>query len=128
MSDNLNEKKFICIMCPLGCLITVKADDNGDIKEILGSSCKKGKQYAKDEFTRPMRVLTSTVAIEGAPFSRLPLRTAGFIPKDRMLDCMKEIQKIKVKAPVKIGDVIIRDVLGLKVDVTATRDLFKALL
>jgi CxxC motif-containing protein len=123
MSDRINEKQFTCIMCPLGCTVTVKSDDKGDITEILGNTCKKGEAYARDEFKDPKRVLTSTVAIEGAEFPHLPVRTSGLIPKGRIIDLMKEIRKIKVKAPVKKGDVILANILGLDVDVIATRDL-----
>ena len=123
MSDRINEKKFICIMCPLGCEVTVMSDESGQITEVLGNKCIKGEKYAKDEFTRPLRALTSTVAIEGARFARLPVRTSDLIPKDRMFDCMKEIRNIKAKAPVKLGDKMIENILGLGVDVVATRDL-----
>jgi CxxC motif-containing protein len=130
MSDRTNlpagrqgEKRFICIMCPLGCSVTVKYDDKGSIVQILGASCKKGEAYVKEESTKPVRVLTSTVAIKGAAFSRLPVRTSGLIPKERIFDCMKEIEKMRVKAPVKLGDKIIENLLELGVDVVATRDL-----
>ena len=123
MSDQINEKKFICIICPLGCEVTVRSDKSGQITEVLGNSCKKGENYVRDESTKPMRVLTSTVAVEGGQFARLPVRTSGFIPKDRIFDCMKEIQKIRVKSPVKLGDKMIENILGLGVDVIATRDL-----
>jgi len=130
MSDQNNlpagrqaERKFTCIMCPLGCAVTVKADDSGNILEIIGSRCLKGEKYIRDEFSAPKRVLTSTVAIEGAKFDRLPVRTSDFIPKDKLFDLMKEIQKIKVKAPINIGDIILKNILGLNVDIVATRDL-----
>jgi CxxC motif-containing protein len=123
MSDRITERKFTCIMCPLGCTVTVKADDSGNIFEIIGSRCLKGEKYIRDEFSAPKRVLTSTVAIDGAKFGRLPVRTSDFIPKDRIFDLMKEIQKIKAKAPIKIGDVILKNILGLGVDIVATRDL-----
>ena len=123
MSDRITEKKFTCIMCPLGCAVTVKADDSGNIFEIIGSRCLKGEKYIRDEFSAPKRVLTSTVAIEGARFNRLPVRTSGLVPKDKLFDLMKEIQKIKAKAPVNIGDVILKNIRGLGVDIVATRDL-----
>jgi CxxC motif-containing protein len=123
MSDRLNENKFTCIMCPLGCEVVVKSDESGQITEVLGNKCDKGEKYARDEATHPLRVLTSTVAIEGAQFARLPVRTSGLIPKDRIFDCMKEIEKVKIKAPVKLGDKIIENILGLGVDVIATRDM-----
>ncbi|MFC1767837.1 DUF1667 domain-containing protein [Candidatus Margulisiibacteriota bacterium] len=123
MSENINKKEFICIMCPLGCAITVKTDDSGGITEIIGSKCPKGEKYIKDEITRPMRVLTSTVHVDGGSFSRLPVRTSGLIPKDKIFDCMKEIYKLKAKAPVKTGNILVKDILGLGVDIIATRDL-----
>jgi len=123
MSNHLTERKFICIMCPIGCEVTVKADEKGNIIEILGNKCEKGDVYAREEFTSPKRFLTSTVAIEGASISRLPVRISSPIPKDKMLDCMREIQKAKIKAPVKLGDKIIENILGLEVDVIASRDL-----
>ena len=123
MSDQLTEKKFICIMCPLGCEVTVKSDASGQITEILGNSCKKGENYVSDEFKKPMRILTSTVSVEGDHLARLPVRTSGLIPKDRIFDCMKEILKVRVKAPIKLGDKMIENIRGLGVDVIATRDL-----
>jgi CxxC motif-containing protein len=123
MSDRITEKKFTCIMCPLGCAVTLKADDSGNIFEIMGSRCLKGEKYIRDEFSTPKRVLTSTVAIEGAKFDRLPVRTSDLVPKDKLFDLMKEIQKIKAKAPVNIGDVILKNIRGLGVDIVATRDL-----
>ena len=123
MSNNMTEKEFICIMCPLGCAVTVKADDKGDIKEVIGNSCKKGDAYAREEFTSPKRVLTSTVALEGAEIRRLPVRTTGLVPKAKLFDCMSEVLKISVKAPVKSGDLVIKDLLGLGVDVISTRDV-----
>jgi len=123
MSDRITERKFTCIMCPLGCAVTVKADDSGNIFEIMGSHCLKGEKYIRDEFSAPKRVLTSTVAIEGAKFDRLPVRTSDLVPKDKLFDLMKEIQKIKAKAPVNLGDKIIENIFGLGVDIVATRHL-----
>lgn len=119
----VNEKKFTCIMCPLGCAVTVKSDSSGNILQIIGSRCVKGENYIRDEFSAPMRVLTSTVSVEGAELQRLPVRTSGFVAKDMLMACMKEIRKIKVKPPVKIGEVILKNIHGLNVDVIATRDL-----
>lgn len=121
--DRVNEKQFTCIMCPLGCSVTVKTDDKGGIVEVLGNKCKKGDKYARDEYTQPMRVLTSTVSIEGAPLTRLPVRTTGPIPKDKLLPCMHEVMIAKAVAPVKMGDKLIENLLGLGVDLIATRDL-----
>lgn len=123
MSDQITEKKFTCIMCPLGCEVTLKLDENGEIKETLGNKCTKGKKYAAGELRNPTRVLTSTVAIEGAPFVRLPVRTSAPIPKSKIFDCMKLTEKAKVSAPITIGDAVIKNILHLGIDVIATRNM-----
>jgi CxxC motif-containing protein len=51
-----------CIMCPLGCEMTVTVED-GAVTDVKGNTCPRGAQYAKDEVTAPKRMLTSTVAI-----------------------------------------------------------------
>ena len=43
--------------------------------------------------------------------------------KDKIFDVMKEINKVVVSKPLDRGDVIIKDVLGLGVDVIATSNL-----
>ena len=123
MSEKISENKYVCIMCPLGCEVTVRSDERGNIIEVLGNKCEKGEQYARDEHSHPKRILTTTVAIEGAKLPWLPLRTSGYLPKEKIFDCMNEIRKVKVKSPVKLGDRIIENILGLGVDVVATRDI-----
>lgn len=120
----MNENKFVCIMCPLGCEVTVKSDEARNIVEVLGNQCEKGAKYVREEFVAPKRVLTTTVAVEGANMGRLPVRTSGYIPKDKQVECAGEIAKVRISKLVKSGDVIIKDLMGLGVDVIATKDLF----
>jgi len=124
MSEKMNENKFICIMCPLGCEVTVRSDAARNITEVLGNACKKGEAYAREEFSAPKRMLTTTVGVEGGYMGRLPVRTTGFIAKDMQIDCAKEISKVKISKLVKAGDIIIKDLMGLGVDVIATKDLY----
>jgi CxxC motif-containing protein len=124
MSDKMTENKFICIMCPLGCEVTVHSDSKGDIKEILGNKCEKGAAYVKEEFTSPRRVLTTTITMAADQLGRLPVKTSAPIPKDKLLECMAVIGKLKLSSMVKAGDIIVHDILELGVDVIATKDLF----
>ena len=45
------------------------------------------------------------------------------IPKDKLVDTLKEIARTKIEAPIKMGDILIENVLGLNVDIIASRDL-----
>ena len=113
-------KEFICIVCPRGCHL--KVDDNMNVS---GNTCPRGKVYALNEITNPTRMITSTVAIESEELKRLPVMTSMPIPKGKIFEVMEEINKVRIKAPVKIGDVIIKNVLGLDSDIIATRNILK---
>ena len=115
------EKKIICITCPQGCLITVKGDaEKGTIESIEGFTCKRGKTYAENEFTHPLRILTSSVKAEGATAPLVAVRTRTAIPKELLFKGMEEIRKITVKGAVNCGDVLVSNFLGTGVDLIAT--------
>lgn len=117
------KKELTCIVCPMSCQITVEMNDAGEILAVTGNTCNRGENYARSEMTHPLRQLTSTVKITGADLSRLPVILSGDIPKERLFDVMKEINKVSVEAPVKVKDVMIANVCGLGVDVIASRSM-----
>lgn len=117
----METKNLICIGCPMGCPLTVTID--GDAITVSGNTCAHGAEYAKKEVIHPTRVVTSTVRIEGAAIARVSVKTAGDIPKECIFDCMEEIRRAEVKAPIQIGDVIIRNCAGTGVDVVATKSV-----
>lgn len=118
--------ELTCIRCPIGCQITVTQNEKGEVTEIQGNSCPNGYRYASEEVTAPVRTLTSTVRVRGGELPVVPVRTRGDIPKGRMFDCMKELARVCAEAPVRAGDVMIADILGLGVDVVATRNVAAA--
>ena len=116
--------KFICIGCPMGCDLTVTVD--GDNISVIGNTCKRGEDYAKKEVTRPMRVLTSSVKVDGGEDPVVSVRTNCDIDKDKLFECMKVIKDTTVKAPIKIGNVLIKNILNTSADIIATKDVDKA--
>jgi CxxC motif-containing protein len=118
MSD---PKKIICITCPKGCEAAVSKE--GDSIQIKGKICRKGKGHFIQEFTEPMRTLTSTVLVEGSSPRRLPVRTRGPIPKKDLFRAMDIVVQAWVRPPVRIGDVIIPNLLGTGVDLISSDDL-----
>ena len=111
-----------CIMCPMGCELTVTIE-NGAVTNVTGNTCPRGAKYAHDEVTAPKRMLTSTVAVEGGLLPLLPVVSANVLPKERILDCARYLRGVKVTAPIKTGDVVVKDILGLGVDIVASRDM-----
>ncbi len=113
------KKSLICVSCPLGCPIEVEIE-NGEVVAVTGNTCKRGDAYARAEITNPVRSLTTSVKLENGVHPVVPVKSSGPVPKDKMFECMDVINSVTVKAPVKIGDVIIKDILGLGVDIVAT--------
>ena len=114
-----------CIMCPMGCEMTVTIE-NGAVTNVTGNTCPRGAKYANDEVTAPKRMLTSTVAVEGGMLPLLPVVSANVLPKERIMDCARFLRTVKVTAPIKTGDVVVKDILGLGVDIIASRDMKSA--
>ena len=110
-------------MCPLACRVTVTIDDKCDITGTTNYLCKQGKEYAIAECKFPGRILTTTVLTEGSPHKLLPVRTDKPIPKDRLMEVMYSLSQIRVKPPIKMGQVIVSDIKKLGVDVVATDEL-----
>ena len=112
--------EMICIVCPKGCHLTVD-EDNG--YSVAGATCEKGVEYGKAELLAPVRVLTSTVKLTGGNIRRCPVRTNGAIPKDKLFDVMAELNKTVLMAPVKIGQVVIPNILDAGIDIIVTRNI-----
>ncbi len=115
------KQQMICIVCPQGCRLTVEEVDGKFT--VTGNVCKRGESYGINEMTAPTRVITSTAALVGASVTRVPIKTAGAVPKGQIFDCMKEINALTVTAPVVCGQVLIENVLQSGVDVVATRSI-----
>lgn len=113
--------ELTCISCPLGCPLKVETDENGQVVSVAGNTCKRGEEYGKKEVTAPVRMVTSTVRVMGGSAPVVPVRTQTDIPKGKIFDCMAAIQQAEVKAPIRLGEVVIENVAGTGVDVIATR-------
>ena len=118
------KRDLICIVCPMGCRCSIEEDATAPKGyKVTGITCKRGEDYAVKEITEPTRMLTSTVRIEGARLHRLPVRTSGLIPKERIYECMDIINHLQVQSPVAMGQVLVRDLFGTGVNLIASRSL-----
>ena len=113
-------KELICIICPRGCHLTVDDELN-----VSGNTCPRGAVYAKQELTHPTRTLTSTVRVVSKTEAMLPVKSNKPLPKEKIFDAMEVINKTCVKAPIKIGDVVIKNIFCLGVDIVATKNILR---
>ena len=98
------KRELVCVSCPIGCSLSVELSEDG--KEVLS-----------------VRMLTSTIKVNGGNHPVVPVKTSAPIPKGMMFECMKAINKEVVDAPVKIGEVLISNVCDTGVDIVATNEM-----
>ena len=118
----VEKKHFVCVVCPIGCEIDV-VHEGSKIISVEGNKCEKSLEFVTQELIEPMRILTTTVRIQGARWSVIPVRTDKAIPKRLFPRVMKQLRGIEQQAPVNIWDVVVRDILRTGANIIATRTL-----
>lgn len=118
------QTKLICITCPVGCTLTVSYEGDKVIK-VEGNQCRKGIDYAENEIKDPRRMVTTTVKVKGGFHPLCPVYTSAPIPKPLIFELVKKLREIELEAPVKVGQVVLKNFLGTGVDVLSARDLPK---
>ena len=121
----MEEKNLICINCPMGCMLAV-AMDEGEILSVSGNTCRRGEAYARKELTNPTRIVTTTVKVSGGIERMVSVKTREDIPKGKVLPCVRALKDVEAKAPIRIGDVIVENIVGTGVDIVATKAVGKA--
>ncbi|MFA5119020.1 MAG: DUF1667 domain-containing protein [Candidatus Omnitrophota bacterium] len=116
------KKNLTCIECPKGCSLLVEIEGE-KVKRVNGNKCPKGEKYACLEIEHPMRVLTSTVTASGLSIKMVPIKTDRPIPKSKIKEAAGELKKIKVAKPLKTGEVICKNFLGLGANIVACREV-----
>ena len=132
MSTNAIETlQFNCTTCPSECLLTVEVKRGADgavaeVYSVAGNSCPRGDKFAHQELTCPMRVLTTTVAVSGGDEALLPVRTVEAIPLELHAQAMDLIRGLAVDAPIRMGDVVLPNLLNTGTDLIASMDIDSA--
>ncbi len=118
------KQELICIGCPIGCQLTAEVE-NGAVTAVTGDTCPRGAAYARKECVAPVRTVTGTGGAFRARRAGLPVRTNGKVSKALVFDVARALGTVTVQAPAAIGDVVLRDVCGTGVDVTAAKNMEK---
>lgn len=109
-------KEFTCIVCPKGCRIF--ADEEN---KLTGAGCERGIAYVESEMENPTRMITSTVRLLGSDLPRLPVKTSAPVPKKMMMRAVALLNDVTLEAPVKRGDIVIRNIFDTGIDFIATK-------
>ena len=119
------KRHFTCVTCPVSCEIDVELQD-GRVVSMEGNKCQKGEEFVLQELEEPMRVLTTTVRLKGAGWAMLPVRSDAPIPRRLLFRAIEELAGVELQAPVKIYDVVIKNVAGTGANIVATRNMEKS--
>lgn len=112
--------KLTCINCPLGCPLEVRQENNEYI--VTGNSCIRGKKYALEEISNPTRILTTTVRVKNG-MQMLSVKSNEGIDKDKVFDCIDVLRDVEVIAPIRINEVIVKNILNSGIDIIATKSI-----
>ena len=118
----MSTQELICIGCPMGCNLKVTVSDNQELT-VTGNTCPRGEDYAKKELTDPRRIVTSTVRVTGGHLPAVSVKTAADIPKGKIFECVRQLKDVEMKPPVHIGDIVLENAAGTRVNVVATREV-----
>lgn len=117
----MSAKTITCIGCPMGCRLSVQLED-GKAVSVDGAACGRGAVYARQECVCPTRMVTTLVRVRGRR-EPLSVKTARPVPKEKIFDCLARIHEAEVVPPVRLGDVVVKNVCGTGVDVVATMEI-----
>lgn len=119
--------ELTCINCPMGCQLSATLMDGtpeGEIK-ITGNGCKLGITYGMNELRSPLRMVTASIKLDSGKM--LPLKASKPIPKDQIIPCLEKVKNAKLRPTqnqIACGEIIIKDILSLGVDMIATKSIY----
>lgn len=110
------KRELICIICPRGCSLTA-SNESGALC-VRGNACPRGEEYAINECTNPVRTVTATIRVSNRENVMVSVKTSSPVRKDKMMEVMGALRRTSVKAPLTIGDVVLKNVCGADIVVT----------
>jgi CxxC motif-containing protein len=116
------KKHFVCVVCPVGCEVDV-VHDGSEITSMEGNKCEKSEEFVSQELIEPMRILTTTVRIQGSRWPVIPVRTDTAVPKRLFPRIMKRLRRVKLEAPINMLDLVVKNVAATGANIIATRSM-----
>jgi CxxC motif-containing protein len=115
-------RQFICVTCPVGCTLDATLEE-GQLSEVQGQACRRGKAFVEEELTAPRRMLTTTVRVRGGRLPLVPVRSRTPLPKEILLQVASELRSVVLEAPVREHQVVLPDTLHSGVDIITSREV-----
>ena len=120
MYEGIDKREFVCIVCPVGCHLTVDFDERGEVT-VSGNKCPRGETYAREEVLAPKRTVPATARVNGAVHRRVPVKTDGPLPVEHIDELLDRVYDLSLDPPVRLGDILIENVRETGINLVATR-------
>ncbi len=115
-------QEMVCITCPMGCRMELEIE-NGEMKAVQHNSCKRGIEYAQQEYYDPKRMVTATATVTGRVLKRVPVRTSQPISVKHIHDLLHAIYALIISEPLPVETAVIENFAGTGVNVITTRNI-----
>ncbi len=124
--QQVRQQEVYCILCPNACQMEVSFDlEKKEITLVKNNRCERGEKYAAKEIFEPERSVMTVVPVDSKFWKVTSVLTARPVPKEKMFDIYDEIKKIRLKTPVRRGDILISNVCDTGIDVIVTRSVLE---
>lgn len=111
----------MCSKCPKYCQVEVSWQGN-QIISLRGHQCPVGAEWATAQVVDTKAMVTTSVRVEGSNFPMIPVRTSRPVEKTKSMEVIKEAGKLVLKAPVRAGQVVHRNIAGTGADLLAVKE------
>lgn len=120
MYEGIEKREFTCIVCPIGCQLTVDFDEQGEVL-VSGNKCPRGETYAREEVLAPKRTVTATCRVSGGGPRRIPVKTDAPLPVELIDELLDELYELSLEPPVERGHTVVENFHDSGVSVLTTR-------
>lgn len=116
------EHKIICLHCPRGCQVQASTDKTGSIISLTGNLCPQGDEYTAREILHPVRILCTSVQVQGGSYPLVPVWTPQAVPRELLMELSRVLHSMVLQAPVEFGQVLLENWqgLGIRVETSAS--------
>jgi CxxC motif-containing protein len=82
--------------------------------------------YGKEKIIDSKEVLTTLVRVKSVGAVRVvPVKSTAPIDRSLWLECSKALSRVYVGVPIRIGDIVCKNILNTGVDIVCTRNTEK---
>ncbi len=112
--------QMTCPVCKNHCLLTV-VEQAGAIT-VSGNKCARGDLYGREELKGERKIVTYRAATTFEQVPTVEVKTTATVPKELVFKLIRLIKKQKIDRPMKRGEVLLHQPLGMELDVVIDTD------